>query len=162
MITGLPGTGKSTLANALAAQMGLAQLNTDMLRAEMGLRGRYDPRTKKAVYEKMREQAGRQLRAGQSVLIDGTFYLESLRSAFQELADEAGGDIRWIELKAEEGAIRKRVRAERAYSEADFEVYKKVKALYEPMNRPHLVLWTDQLPLEELVQRAKDFLMLPA
>ena len=162
IITGLPGTGKSTLAAALAAELGLSQLNTDLIRDELGLRGRYDPKTKKAIYDEMRRRASRELAGGQSVVIEGTFYLESLRDAFQQMANEAGGHIRWIELRADEATIRKRVAAERTYSEADFDVYKKIKAIYEPLNRPHLVLWSDQLPPEELVRRAKDFLMLPA
>ncbi len=140
----------------------MVHLNTDMIRDELGLRGRYDPKTKKAIYDEMRQRAARQLASGQSVLIDGTFYLESLRDSFQQLATEAGGHIRWIELKAGEATIRDRVKNKRDYSEADYDVYKKVKALYEPLNRPHLVLWSDELPPEELVQRAKDFLMLPA
>ncbi len=162
VITGLPGTGKSTLAGALAGDLGMVHLNTDMIRDEMGLRGRYDPKTKKAVYDQMRQRAARKLAAGQNVLIDGTFYLESLRDSFQQLAVGAGGHIRWIELKAEEATIRDRVKNKRAFSEADYDVYKKIKALYEPLNRPHLVLWSDELSLEEQVRRAKDFLMLPA
>lgn len=162
IITGLPGTGKSTLAGALAAELGLTHLNTDVIRDELGLRGRYDPRTKKAIYDEMRRRAARELTGGQSVVIEGTFYLESLRDSFQQMATGAGGHIRWIELRAEEATVRRRVKADRAYSEADFDVYKKIKAIYEPLNRPHLVLWSDQSPPEELVQRAKDFLMLPA
>lgn len=140
----------------------MVHLNTDMIRDDLGLRGRYDPKTKKAIYDEMRQRAARQLASGQNVLIDGTFYLESLRDSFQRLATEAGGHIRWIELKAGEATIRERVKNKRNYSEADYDVYKKIKALYEPLNRPHLVLWSDELSPEELVRRAKDFLMLPA
>ncbi|MBK7408303.1 MAG: AAA family ATPase [Saprospirales bacterium] len=46
LITGLPGAGKSTFALALAAANGAVHLNTDRVRAKLGLRGHYDPESK--------------------------------------------------------------------------------------------------------------------
>ena len=86
MITGLPGTGKSTLAAALAAELGARHLNTDMIREEIGKKGQYDPETKAAIYRTMMHRAEQELRQGRDVVIDGTFYSEELRELFRKLA----------------------------------------------------------------------------
>lgn len=55
LITGLPGTGKTTFARALAGEMGLPHYNTDSTRNALGLRGKYDPATKELVYQRLFE-----------------------------------------------------------------------------------------------------------
>jgi len=162
LITGLPGTGKSTLAAALAAELNAHHLNTDRIREELNLKGKYDARTKKRIYEVMLQRTEELLKTEQNVIVDGTFYQQKLRNRFQRLANRLGKDIRWIELRANESTIRERVNKKRQYSEADFEVYKKIKGLYEPLEQAHLVLWSDELSVEEMTKRAKDFLMLMA
>jgi predicted kinase len=162
IITGLPGTGKSTLARELAAVLDARHLNTDIVRGELGMRGQYNAKAKETVYEELLKRAGELLQQNQCVIIDGTFYKQSLRNRFLRLARRLDRDIRWIELRASEEVIRQRVEKTRPDSEADFEVYKKIKAIYEPLERGHLVLWSDELTVEEMTKRAKDFLMLPA
>ena len=160
MVTGLPGTGKSTLAAALAADLGVRHLNTDRIRDELGKKGQYDPESKKAIYREMLKRAEEELRQGHTVIIDGTFYSEEVRDLFRKLAHRRQCGLRWIELRAKEETIRRRVSGERPYSEADFQVYQKIKAIYEPLSVGHLVLWSDQMPLSELVRRATDYLTL--
>lgn len=53
MITGLPGTGKTTFAQALADKLNIPSLNSDQVRHEMGKRGQYDEASKKEVYGKL-------------------------------------------------------------------------------------------------------------
>jgi predicted kinase len=162
IITGLPGTGKTTLAQALVGELKAVHLNTDMVREAMGRRGQYDPETKQAVYKELLRRVEQELREGRSVIIDGTFYLRRLREPFIRLARRLKADIRWIELRAEESTIRDRVGKPRSDSEADFKVYQQIRSVYEPLNRAHLVLWSDQLTVAEMTRRTKDFLMLTA
>lgn len=162
MITGLPGTGKSTLAAAVSNAMGAHHLNTDLVREHLGKRGQYDEETKQLVYAEMLRQAEAFLRAGQGVVIDGTFYRERLREPFQRLAERMNVACRWVEIRAEDTTVRTRINRPRAHSEADFSVYQKIKALYEPLDRAHLVLWSDQLSVTEMVERTRDFVLLPS
>ena len=68
-------------------------------------------------------------------------------------------EIKWIELKAEEKVIRNRVEKKRTYSEADFNVYLKIKALFEPMRLECLQLQTDrEKDLQVLVDEAVQYL----
>ncbi|MDX1666341.1 MAG: AAA family ATPase [Saprospiraceae bacterium] len=153
-VFGLPGTGKTTFARRLADELEALHLNSDILRSEMDLRGRYDPETKARIYRELLDRCRRALRSGETVVVDATFYRESLRRDYEELVDEEGRELMWIELQASESTIRKRVETKRAYSEADFEVYKKIRKEFEELSRPHLVLSSDQMDLPDMIAAA--------
>ena len=158
LITGLPGSGKSTFARALAHALDLPHYNTDGLRSTLGLRGKYDTATKDLVYRELLQRTKEHLVQGESVVIDATFYSPILRQPFIELANECEASAQWIEMEAAEDVIRNRVSFQRPDSEADFSVYLKLKDEYSPPSGPHLVLESDRLTLADMVRRAKAYL----
>ena len=158
IITGLPGTGKTTVARALAQRMQVKHFNTDMIRQEMELRGRYDQKTKEHVYSILLERTRKALRDGSSVVVDGTFYQAKLRAEFNHLAEAQGAMIHWIELWADPQLIRQRVSKKRAYSEADYEVYLKIKASYEPIQGPYLSLQSNNSNLVQVLDEIFSYL----
>lgn len=160
LILGLPGTGKTTFAIKLANRIDAVHLNSDVIRTSLGHRGKYDIASKAAVYNEMYERAEEMLQQGKNLIVDATLYKEVLREPFEKLAHEFNIPIKWIELKADETTIKKRVSKKRQYSEADFDVYLKIKAVYEPISQNHLVLWSDVLSLEEMVEKALEYLKL--
>jgi predicted kinase len=91
------------------------------------------------------------------VVVDGTFFKQTLRQPFLELADSMGSPIYWVEITADESVIKERVSQKRAYSEADFDVYLKIKAGFEPLEEEHLRLQSDQLTVEKMVERTKSY-----
>ncbi|MDX1940683.1 MAG: ATP-binding protein [Saprospiraceae bacterium] len=157
MIIGLPGTGKTTFAESLAKSLGAVHLNTDIIRDTMGKRGQYDLTTKTSIYEELLKLTEEHLQNKRSVAVDGTFYQKKLRIPFDELAKKYQIPIFWMEIRANEDIIRTRVNKRRAYSEADFEVYLKIKSQYEPLEAPNLELWSDQLELSDMVEQAKNY-----
>ena len=111
----------------------------------------------------MQEEAAKAIRQNQHVVVDGTFYKQKLRDSYQVFASQNRVGLKWIELKAKESTIKSRVDKKRLYSEADYEVYLKVKALFEPMKKDCLNLWTDNgVDLNKLVQKALQHLELAA
>ena len=160
LIVGLPGTGKTTFAVELAKEIGAVHLNSDILRTRMGSRGKYDNASKAAVYKELYNRAEEILQEGNDLVVDATLYKESLREPFEKLAGQFNTPIKWIELKAEESTIKERVSKKREYSEADFEVYLKIKAVYEPLAQNHLVLWSDVLSLKEMIDKAQEYFKL--
>ncbi len=151
-IAGLPGTGKTTFARALARRLGAAHLNTDILRSAMGLRGRYDEATKALVYEAMEQRTAQLLAEGQTVVVDGTFYVQRLRESYRAIAAERGCPIHWLVVEAPEEVVRQRLQRKRAYSEADFEVYRKIKAQWEPFGADAIIIAT--APVARMVDTA--------
>jgi predicted kinase len=154
IISGLPGTGKTSFAEALARKLKIAHLNSDKVRDSMGRRGHYDRETKRLIYETLLQTAENYLKAGQDVIVDATFYKKSYRELYQKLARDYQAPLKWIALTAQESTIKKRVQTKRVYSEADFEVYQKIKATYEPLTIEHLVLSSDRNSISEMLDMA--------
>ena len=160
VVFGLPGTGKTTFARALSRELGWTHLNTDIIRAELGKKHQYDERTKAAIYQKMRDLTAQELSLNKGVVLDGTFYRETLRDSFRKLSSKHGVPLKWIEVCAAEEIIRDRVSRERPYSEADFQVYKKIKGTFEPLQEPRLRVFSDEEKLPEMVQKSIAFISL--
>lgn len=95
LVRGLPGTGKSTIAQMLSEQLDWDLLQTDALRKTIyGANsehssfndGRYHPENRLRVYKTMHAQAEQLLSSGMSVVLDGTYSSASLRTDAQRLA----------------------------------------------------------------------------
>lgn len=162
IVIGLPGTGKTTFSRGLAEYLDALHLNTDIIRDQLALRGQYDRKTKNLIYKTMQDKAAAALQEGQKVVLDGTFYKKRLRKNYLKFAKKLGQPIKWIELKATEKAIKDRVQQKRTYSEADYEVYLKVKEAFEPMQQECLELWNDKdTPMAVLLEKAIPYLEEP-
>ncbi len=152
LISGLPGTGKSTLARAYAAACDATHFNSDVLRRELGLMGHYLPADKQKVYDALLDRTREALQSDRQVVVDSTFFKASLREPFEQIAAECRAPVYWVEVKAPEQVIAERVKKPRTDSEAGFAVYLKIREEYEPITAPHLVLWSDTMPLEKMVE----------
>jgi aminoglycoside phosphotransferase family enzyme/predicted kinase len=102
LTSGLMGTGKSTLAAALAAPLGADLLRSDTLRKEIaGARGGegrtadfgtgiYSPAFTRRTYDRLLERTTETLAAGRSVVADASFLRREERELFRAAAGAAG------------------------------------------------------------------------
>lgn len=144
-MTGLPGTGKSTVAAALARETGARVLSTDRIRAASGRPG-FSRSAKGGVYERMFALAGRTLESGRSVILDGTFYLERLRRAGAAAGRRAGASVFVVEVVSPVPVVKRRMdrrlRAARGPRPAAFMVHGIIKRSFEPVRGRHFVVDT--------------------
>ncbi len=157
VVTGLPGSGKTTFAEALATRLDALYLGTDKIRQEAGLAGKYGDSQKQLVYAMLLDSLEKALLQGKNVVVDGTFYKESLRSMLSETAGRYTDALFWVEISADPLIIRARMQQPRQYSEADFLIFEKIQADYEPLQVPHLKLESDQQALEMMLDETERY-----
>lgn len=157
IVFGLPGSGKSHFASWFANLVDAEYISSDRLRKEIHVAGNYSDQEKMSVYNEMLAQMKTSLKENRNMVIDATFYKEAIRKKF---AHEAGGagHIVFIEIRADENTINERLKRKRVFSDADFEVYKKIKQQFEPMEQPHLVLQSANDNLSDMLQKAVSYL----
>lgn len=153
LIMGLPGTGKTYFAEALAERLNAAHANTDSIRAEYGLMGQYDRESKERVYELLLERMLEKARQGMEVVIDATFTRKARRDRFIEPLQAEGIPFRLVRMMADRKIIEERVHKERSDSEAGIEVHDRLRAALDPVERDHITLDSGKMELESMLQK---------
>jgi len=122
-VGGLSGTGKTSLARALAARIvpcpGAVHLRTDVERKQMfGVsettrlpKKTYTRETSDKVYERVLHKALVTLLAGHTVVVDAVFLDQAERSAIEQVAKGAGAAFAGLWLEADEECLVARVTA---------------------------------------------------
>lgn len=136
VIGGLMGTGKSTLAGALAEVIACDVVSTDHIRRQLAGasrspsdygKGNYTEELRTKVYDRLIAKAGETLDHGVSVVMDGTFLTNKLRSATQELAVAHGARHIFVECQCPKSLslarMYQRTRQGEGFSEARPDLY---------------------------------------
>ena len=165
IFSGLPGTGKSTLAEVLAKDFGIPVFAKDWLEATLlrsGLNPVVESKPPRSVgYELLTVLAERQLRLGQSVILDSVAGSETIRSTWRQLSKQYDADWRVIECMCSDEIIHRirlqdRKRNIPGWHELEWSEVERVKQYYLPWEGEHLVL--DMIaPLEENLFKAKKY-----
>ena len=162
MIMGLPGSGKTYFAKALSSEIGAEHFNSDRIRKELTAKPQYSSEDKATVYEKMLDDVCKALSGGETVVVDATFSRVAYRSAYLQYTAENDIPVHVIYVKADESVIKVRVSKKRPDSDADFEVYKKVKAEYEPIEGEYFELGSDKDTIEIMTHKALKYMSIKA
>ncbi|HEX7004253.1 MAG TPA: AAA family ATPase [Trueperaceae bacterium] len=157
VVFGLPGSGKSTLAERLAKRLGATALSSDVLRAELGLKGDYRMETISEVYRVMLKRAGAALESGGTVIVDGSFSNHRFREQAAAAARAAGADLVLIHMVANEETTLERVGRKRKLSEAGPEAYALLKERFRAVEGEHLRLDSSETPVWRLVRQAEEY-----
>jgi aminoglycoside phosphotransferase family enzyme/predicted kinase len=148
VMSGIVGTGKSSVAGELAATLGAVVVATDLVRKRMaGLaptggaaappgEGLYTRARRDAVYDAVLERAAAVVTSGRVAILDGTFARARDRAAALELARDAGVPAILVETTAGAEVVLERLRARResgtGASDAGPEIYEASVAEREP------------------------------
>jgi predicted kinase len=118
---GLPATGKSTLARAVAEAVGAKYYSSDVARKDLvGIsatehryerydRGIYGPKFHERTYGALLDRAQSDLEAGRSVVLDASYIRREHRKAAQALANDAGAQFACVRTTADEELLKKRL-----------------------------------------------------
>jgi len=145
LVCGLPGTGKSTVAERIAKRLPARLLRTDVVRKELFPEPTYAAEESAAVYDELLDRAREAIDAGDHVVLDATFRRRHLRERAAEVAADAEIEFRLARVTCEESVVRERIHTRQAEeddeSDADFAIYTKLKDEFEPIEREdHVVI----------------------
>ncbi|GAB3817286.1 AAA family ATPase [Tessaracoccus terricola] len=99
VISGLPGVGKTTVADLVGARLGATRLSIDPVEeALLGAGFPHGWETGVAAYEAVRAMAELNLRTGRTVVVDAVNDSEPARETWRRAADSADAGLCWVVL----------------------------------------------------------------
>jgi uncharacterized protein len=147
LVGGLPGTGKSTLAQGLAEQAGFTVIRSDLVRKELaGLgplqgaaaafeAGIYTPEWTERTYAECLRRAEGLLFEGRRVLVDASFGAEANRRRFLGLGDQWGVPAMLLLCQADPAVVRGRLERRRHdAADADWSIYLQAAERWEDVD----------------------------
>ncbi len=165
-MAGLPGTGKSTLARALADALPAVVLDKDRVRAALFSSAvDYSAAQNDFCLSVIYQTAAFLLQQdpNRAVIIDGrTFATQAQRETLREAASKTGATLHIIECVCAEPTALARLAHDAATgahpaADRDAALYRRVQARWDPIPAPKLVIETDA-PLKTCVARCLDYL----
>ena len=149
IFSGLPGTGKSSLAEAVGRYFGIPVFAKDWLEASL-LQSELKPTSKEkslgyAGYELLTVLAKRQLMLGQSVILDSVAATKTIRMEWRKLTKRYQAEWRVIECVCSDESIHRarlkvRKRGIPGWHELEWSEVERVKNYYVPWRQDRLVL----------------------
>jgi len=174
-VFGLPGVGKSYLAQRLATRHLAMHLLSDSIRKQiLGIpvderrfdgyrKGIYTSDISKRTYEELLNRAEIFLKGRQSVILDATFLASENRNRCWELAQRLGVKVLFVWAKCPENTIARRMQRrakEGGFSDANLEVYRALKARFQPPEpRADLITVDTRVPIVKLFKKIERALL---
>jgi len=156
VVFGLPGSGKSYLAQHLSRMLHAEYITSDAVRKELSRHPLYSENEKKKVYNEMVKRIA-ESEYHKEVVVDATLSDMSIRKEFISKVKDIA-PVYFIEVTADEELIKQRLGTPRSDSDADFEVYEKLRDNWIPFEEPHLVLRSTNDNIEEMLDATCDYI----
>jgi predicted kinase len=141
LLSGFPGTGKTTFAGALARHLPVTIVESDAIRRSIARNPSYRRAESARVFSIARERVSNELHAGRTVILDATSLTARDRAAFLDAARQVSAKTIAVRLTAPHATILERLgRPRTGHSEAGPGVYEKMRERPEPFTIPVVVV----------------------
>lgn len=143
IVSGLPGTGKSVFSRRLVQRVPLALVESDAMRKALYPTPRYTPEENSRVFAAIHGLIDALLAEGIPVLLDATTLLEAHREPLYDIATRRNAWVILALTVAPSQEVRRRLDRRPSQdhrqdsSDADWNVYQRMRYAQEPSSRPH-------------------------
>ena len=162
VVSGLPGTGKSYLSCKLAERLPFVVMESDALRKALFPETTYSPEESSRLFRACYYLIERLLKLGVPVIMDATNLSEQYRERLYNIADRQEVRLIMVRVEAPPEVVRERLKARISNSDgnsdADWEVYERMKPMVQKIRRNHYAVDTsrDITPaLDKIAREAK-------
>ncbi len=136
-VCGLPGVGKSSVAEQATTRLNGVRVRTDAVRKDLVAEPTYTSEETERVYAAFFDRAANALRNGDSVILDATFRKQSQREQIRDLSERMQAPFTLIHVVCDDEIVEQRIRVRDDISDADVSVYHQLKAEFEPIQLTH-------------------------
>lgn len=166
VLFGLSGTGKSFVSRLLKESFGYEWLRSDEIRKELaGIdpardasapfgEGIYTEEMTRRVYGEMVERAKELVGKGKRVVLDATF----LHRWQRDMVRQSFPDALFVLTLCDEKEVKRRLKSREDISDADWEIYRRQKEVFEPPQGEEYVELETSQGKEELLKALGDLL----
>lgn len=141
VVCGLPGVGKTTVAEAAAARLDARLVRSDVVRKELFADPEYTDAEERMVYGALLDRGRRTAAAGEPAVLDATFHRADYRELASELAERQGVAFELVKVECPSETVEERMGArEGDESDADFGVHLLFRERYDPIALDHVVV----------------------
>lgn len=144
-VSGLPGTGKSYFCAKLAERLPFVILESDALRKTLFSPPSYSPEESAHLFRALHLLIERLLKKGVPLILDATNLSERDRERLYNIADSLDARLILVRVEAPPELVYQRLKARKnggnsgSNSDADWEVYRKMKPTVQKISRKHYV-----------------------
>jgi len=139
-VCGLPGVGKSTVAERVAAHLDAEVLRTDVIRKELFEDPAYTDAETEAVYGELIDRARERVADGRAVVLDATFADARFRADVREVGERAAGSFDLVEVECDRSVVERRIERRDGISDADFEVHLHFRRVFDGIETDRVVV----------------------
>jgi predicted kinase len=145
VVSGLPGTGKSYFCARLAGRLPFVILESDALRKTLFSPPSYSPEESAHLFRLLHRLIEKLLKKGIPLILDATNLSERDRERFYNIAEHGDARLILVRMEAPPELVYERLEGRRnsadsaGNSDADWEVYRKMKPRVEKISRKHYV-----------------------
>ncbi len=150
VVSGLPGTGKSYFCSELAERLPFLILESDALRKTLFSSPSHSRQESSRLFQVSHLLIQKLLERGIPVILDATNLAEGHRERLYNIAERLGVKLILVRVEAPPEVVRERLKARQQgadpenRSDADWEVYQRMKPTVEKIRRNHFAVDTSR------------------